>query len=155
MKKVVQREFLNMINLIGVISITFIIGCAWFEYISQEPEIGLDAYSIKEDALEVFLSKVPELIEAGRAVTIVEDDLSNHLIIVQVEKNEYVIASSHCTHRGMALAYNHKNKRFRCSSAGKSEFNLDGSIVKGPAKKALKIYDSFLKGDTLIIDLLE
>lgn len=80
--------------------------------------------------MEVILDKVPELAKIGGAVTIVDEDLPNYLIIAQVEENEYVVASSQCTHRGMALAYDHQAKRFRCSSGGGSEFRLDGSVVK-------------------------
>lgn len=127
--------------------------CSALQYTSQEPEIGADAYTIKGETVEVTLAEVPSLSQVGGAATIVDDALPSYLIIVQPEAGEFVVASSRCTHRGMALGYQHETKEFQCSSGGGSKYNLDGSVAKGPAQEQLKIYPVSIEGGVLIIDI--
>jgi Rieske Fe-S protein len=127
--------------------------CSSLQYTSQEPEIGADAYTIKGETVEVTLAEVPALSQVGGAATIVDDTLPSYLIIVQPEAGEFVVASSRCTHRGMALSYQHNTKEFQCSSGGGSKFKLDGSVTKGPAENRLRIYPVSIEDGILIIDI--
>lgn len=155
MTRTAKREYIIPITMISVMCflLSGLVACATFRYITQAPEIDSDAYSIEGNRVVVVLDKAPELAEVGGSVTIVDDNLPNYLIIARAEETDYVVASSQCSHRGMALGYDHDAKCFRCSSAGKSTFKLDGSVVKGPAEKPLKIYRSSLEQGLLIINL--
>ncbi|NIM91489.1 MAG: Rieske 2Fe-2S domain-containing protein [Candidatus Aminicenantes bacterium] len=121
-------------------------------HLPTAPEIADHTYIIDGDMLIVFLNRVPELSLVGGAVTIDDHDLPNSLIIARADENEYVVASNRCTHRGKPLNYDHEALLFRCAG-GKSEFALDGTVLKNPAEISLRIYPSLLEGDRLIIDL--
>jgi Rieske Fe-S protein len=96
---------------------------------------------------------VPSLGKVGGAAAIVNNDLPGYLIIARTGERDYVVASARYTHRRMALRYDHARKRFKCSSGGGSEFALDGTVLRKPADQPLRIYDWFLEGDFLLIDL--
>jgi Rieske Fe-S protein len=139
-----------LITLLVMVSLT-ISGCATLQYVSQEPEITEEVYSLSGNTVEVSLDRVPELEEVGNAVTIVDDRLPTYLIIARTEEDSYVVASSECTHRGMALSYEHDKKVFRCSSLGHSEFNLEGSPGEGFTEEPLRIYKHSIEGDLMTI----
>ena len=154
MEKIARREFLTAIAMRSATVFFWggLIGCATFKYVNQTATITSDVYSIeKGNVVKVLLDKVPELAKVGGSVTIIDSNLPDFLILARVSENDYVAASSKCTHRGKALAYYHDEKRFKCSALGKSGFELDGSKVSGPGKKPLKIYRSSLEKGLLII----
>jgi Rieske Fe-S protein len=109
-------------------------------------------YSIEKETVVIFLDKIPELSAVGESVNIVSDDLSGSIIIARIDENNYVVASNHCTHKGKALNYDHKDCLFRCSG-GKGRFNIDGTIAGGPPEKPLKIYPYTIKNERLMINL--
>jgi nitrite reductase/ring-hydroxylating ferredoxin subunit len=127
-------------------------GCATISYRTQVPLTAPDAYTIEPDgSVAITLGLVPSLEAVGGAATIEDQRLPNHIIIVQPAADRYVAASSHCTHRKMALGYDHESQVFRCSALGKSEFGLDGVVLSGPASSPLEIYSTNLVGGTLVI----
>jgi cytochrome b6-f complex iron-sulfur subunit len=131
-------------------------GCATLSYRAQAPLTAPDAYAIDPDGLvTVELGLVPSLEAVGGAATIEDERLPNHLIIVRPAADRYVAASSHCTHRKMALGYDHESQVFRCSALGKSEFGLDGAVLSGPASSPLRVYSTSLGGGTLVIRVEE
>ena len=132
-------------------------GCATLSYSTQEAIVSEDAYSIMQDgAIRVNIALVPSLQEVGGAATIEDPRLGGNLIIARPNDNEYVAASSHCTHRAKALGYDHEAHAFRCSAMGKSEFGLDGTVRKGPAERNLQVYEVTLEESSLIIsDVVE
>ncbi len=54
-----------------------------------------------------------------------------------------------CTHQDNQLVIN-GNKGYSCSLHG-STFNTEGKVLKGPAERALKRYNTAVEGDQLII----
>jgi Rieske Fe-S protein len=122
-------------------------------YRTQEPVVSQTAYLITGDSVLLDLSAVSGLQEVGGAATIEDDRLPTYLVIARPEADSYIVASSRCTHMGRALAYNHEKRVFRCSSLGKSEFDLDGLVLSGPAGRDLRIYATERDGAKLRIQL--
>lgn len=139
-----------LVTLLVTLSLT-ISGCATLQYVSQEPELTEEVYSISGNTVELSLDQVPELEEVGNAVTIVDERLPTYMIIARTGEDSYVVASSECTHRGLALSYEHDKKVFRCSSLGHSEFNLDGAPGEGFTEEPLRIYEHSIEGDLMTI----
>lgn len=115
-------------------------------------QVDLGAYYIEGGKVSVMLEKVPELSRVGGSAAIVNDSEQVYLVIARTAENEYVVASSQCTHRGRPLVYDHKAKIFRCASR-KSVYRLDGSIEKGPTDIPLSTYKSRLHQGRLTIAL--
>jgi len=82
----------------------------------------------------------------------VNDEENICLIIVRTDENQFVVAHNECPHREKALGYSHSSGSFLCVS-GKSEFGLDGSVLKGKAEKPLHVYKWELEQDRLTINL--
>jgi len=115
-------------------------------------QINSSAYFIDGNTVNVMLEKVPELSRVGGSAAIVNDVEQIYLIVARTDENEFVVATSQCTHRYKPLVYDHDTKLFRCASR-KSEFRLDGSVMKGTAEKPLRIYNSHLQQGNLIVDV--
>lgn len=128
--------------------------CATLRYTPQEPRVAPAAYTLTDStAVAVDLSLVPALAQVGGAATVIDERLPRHLIIARPEADRYVVAASHCTHRDRALSYEHEKRRFRCSSLGHSEFELDGTVAGGMAQTPLMVYRSTVAGGKLLVDL--
>jgi nitrite reductase/ring-hydroxylating ferredoxin subunit len=151
-RETTRRKILNvtwlLASIVAIGSTLLIAGCGY----PTATGIDTDAYSADGNTVSVMLEKIPELSQAGGSAAIVNDEEQIYIIIVRTGEDEYVIASNQCTHHGKALGYDDKAKQFVCAS-GKSRFRLDGSVVEGPAKRSLKIYDWHLEQGRLVIDL--
>lgn len=60
-------------------------------------------------------------------------------VLIWKTADGYGAASAFCTHAGGSLRYNAEAKRLECPNHG-SRFNLDGSIINGPAETPLLVY---------------
>ena len=158
-KETNRREFVKTAGLAGAgilfasTTSTLLTGCASITYVSQATRISKDAYLIVDNYVDVKLAQVSDLASVGGSATIEDPELENYLLIARTSQNEYVVVSSECTHRGKALGYDHENNRFQCSSLGSSKFRLDGTVIEGPAEKPLKVYNSFIAQDLLMIEI--
>ena len=111
-----------------------------------------DASLRKADGkLLLDLGSVPALQHVGGSVQLTGDDVPSPLIVVRSKEDEYAVLSMSCTHFGRPVDYDHASGKLRCVSFGHSEFDLEGKVLKGPAKKSLKVYASALKEKTLEI----
>ncbi len=83
--------------------------------------------------------------EKSHKVRIPEDEIGlkpkiKDGVIYFRDSNGLHLMSARCTHLGCIVEYDEKTGIFRCPCHG-SEFNLSGSVIKGPAKKNLKKLD--------------
>ncbi|MCP4639348.1 MAG: Rieske (2Fe-2S) protein [bacterium] len=99
--------------------------------------------------LTLEVAKIPGLAKVGGSVQMAVGDDS--LIIVRTEEDAYVALSNACTHFGRSVDYNAASGKLVCCSFGHSEFGLDGKVLKGPAKTALKCYETTVKDGKLTI----
>ncbi len=74
----------------------------------------------------------------------------NKLIIARTNTTTYVALSVACTHEGTEVTYQSGNKQFNCPNHG-SNFTTDGSVINGPARRALTKYQTTLNGNNLRI----
>ena len=129
-------------------------GCSAIVYTPQQEVLEPPTYSLEEGGrVVVQLGRVPALNEAGGAAAIVDKTLENNLIIARTAEDRFTVAANYCSHRQMALGYDHAKQRFYCSSLGGSEYDLDGKVLAGAAKEPLKLYQAELQGRNLVISL--
>jgi cytochrome b6-f complex iron-sulfur subunit len=57
-----------------------------------------------------------------------------------------------CTHQGCLVGWKAERKSFECPCHG-SAFAPDGSVQKGPAKKALAKYEASIDGENVVVKL--
>jgi Rieske Fe-S protein len=122
-------------------------GCAS----SSAPKADKASLTAAEGKVLVDLAKVPALAEVGGAVQLAGDGVPGPIIVIRAKTDEYAALSMKCTHFGRPLDYDHASGKLRCVSFGHSEFDLEGKVLKGPAKKPLTVYASALKESVLEI----
>jgi len=103
--------------------------------------------------VDIDLKRVPELKGRGGAVWIVNDERKIALVVVHLGGREFLAADRKCTHGGGPLTFLAKRRVLHCTCWGHSRFALDGSVVAGPAKRKLNIYETAREGDRLTIRL--
>ena len=75
--------------------------------------------------------------------------IKNDFIIFSNEETVWAV-SRKCTHLGCKLNYKENENVLECP-CHQSRFRIDGSVVKGPAKKTLAVYHAELKSDPAVI----
>ena len=140
-----RRDFLTKVGTISLCTCTGLMGinaCSMIKGISEVPLLPDEAFTYSESELTVDLSKTSLLDNVGNAaktsVSFANDELK--LIIIQNDNDNYVVFSDKCAHGGRELNYLDHKKILQCSSFGHSEYNLDGQVLKGPAKNPLSVY---------------
>lgn len=74
-----------------------------------------------------------------------------HKVYVVRTTSGFSSVSAICTHTGCVIEWNGTTK-FECPCHG-SQFGSDGTVMRGPAGRPLRIYTNTLVGDTLTIKL--
>ena len=64
---------------------------------------------------------------------------SQRVIVVRLANNEFIAVQSNCTHQGVTVAFRANQNDFYCSAHG-SSFQLDGTVINGPAGSPLRQY---------------
>lgn len=72
------------------------------------------------------------------------------IIIIRTSNSVYIALSKVCTHQGCTVTYNSSNNNLPCPCHG-SLYNINGSVINGPAPNALKNYNVSLSGNILTI----
>ena len=123
-----RREFLGFLPYVLVGSFSYPIGK--FLFFSDNPDIKI-SLSLKN-------------IDNG--VTY----LKQSQIFVYKKDEQIIVYDAHCTHMGCILNFNKEKKQFNCP-CHKSRFDIDGTKLKGPAKRDLDRIIFKIKDKTLYI----
>jgi cytochrome b6-f complex iron-sulfur subunit len=74
------------------------------------------------------------------------------ILVINTGNSIYSALSSICTHLGCTVAYSSGADNIQCPCHG-SVYATSGSVINGPAPKALKSYPTNLNGNILTISL--
>ena len=108
---------------------------------------------IKADRVVVNVAKVKILQKVGGSAKLVHPKLKEPIIVVHPSTVQFLALSGLCTHRGRPVEYHHGANQLRCINFGHSQFGLDGTCIKGPAKRPLKVYRTLYLGGKLEVFL--
>jgi len=78
------------------------------------------------------------------------------LIVIRLSNTTVRVLSRNCTHAGFPVNFVAANNNLPCSQQGGSHgsiFNLDGSVQRGPASRALTIYNASINSEGTIITI--
>jgi Rieske Fe-S protein len=151
-----RREFMTACAVTGAgVCLCGCTGCSTFTGTGNTPAAGIDAYTVEGgNLLTLDIANIPELSADGGAVKIIDEGLSDGVIVVRVAGDDYRAASLYCTHRGVELEYKPNKEQLVCASAGSSAFTLAGKKVKGPAETDLAVYPATLDGNRLVVTVI-
>src|SRR5262249_12828155 len=89
-----------------------------------------------------------ELTIAGGAMLV--DMAGDTIMVVRVSDAQVVALSAICTHAGCSMGYVAGQKVLDCPCHG-SQFAIDGSVLHGPAVRALRVYNVTLANNMITI----
>jgi cytochrome b6-f complex iron-sulfur subunit len=75
---------------------------------------------------------------------------SGNIVIIRTSQTNYVALSRTCTHEGCTVSYNSSSKKMICPCHG-AQFSTTGSVMQGPATRALTAYPVTVNGTTLTV----
>ena len=102
-----------------------------------------------ETANFVEVGTVKELDKTGKLL--VKDTPVGKVLIIKNPSGKGLSAvNPTCTHKGCTVDWKAEEKSFVCPCHN-ATFSSTGEVTKGPAKKALKTYQTKVTGDTILV----
>jgi nitrite reductase/ring-hydroxylating ferredoxin subunit len=77
----------------------------------------------------------------------------DRILIVRTSATAFQAVTDTCTHAGCAVGYVPSRKRIRCPCHG-SEYQVDGTVLLGPASRPLKQYATAHDADTNVLTIV-
>jgi cytochrome b6-f complex iron-sulfur subunit len=78
------------------------------------------------------------------------DMASDTVMVIRVSDTQVIAVSAICTHAGCAMDYSAGQQVLDCPCHG-SRFSTDGKVVRGPAKRSLRVYQAELANNKITI----
>jgi cytochrome b6-f complex iron-sulfur subunit len=95
-------------------------------------------------------TQFPQLQTVGDSVIV--DAGSTRLLVVRISSTAATALSATCTHQSCTVSYQGGNVPIECGCHG-SQFQLDGSVLRGPARRALALYPAALDASGVAVTL--
>ena len=111
-----------------------------------------DFWSFSGGKIILDLNQVPALAQQGGAIRL-EGDFPGKVLVVHGEDGQYHAFENKCTHMGRCVDPVPGTKTVQCCSIGTSTYNLDGSVISGPAPEVLKTYPLAAANGKLVIEI--
>ena len=112
-----------------------------------------EGWKVAGRKISIDLNAMPELKDNGSAVRIEGKDIEEPVLVVHGDDGAYHAFRNRCTHGKRALDPVPGTSTIQCCSVGTSTFNYDGSLIEGPAKGPLAVYEVDRAGESLTITL--
>ena len=125
---------------------------------SDTPSAPVGSYRVEDDRVIVALSQVEALKGVGGAAKFklragtAQDGSELQIIVVHSGDGDYRAFADRCTHNGKELNYLHKERKLACCGL-RSQFDLAGNVIRGPAEDALLKYRLQRTGEELVIEI--
>jgi len=91
-----------------------------------------------------------DLTTAGGALVV--DSNTDTIMVVRVSDTEVAALSAICTHSGCENLYTSSSHTLDCPCHG-SQFSLTGTVLRGPARRPLKVYSASLANNVITVTL--
>ena len=154
--KVTRREFLAASAAAGA-CVCGLNGCFLFPNTGDTRQIDPSVYEIatSDSSVDIVIDtgSVPELLNEGSSVKIIDSRIKESLIIANTGDTGFTALSIACPHNGFEVEYKHDKKVFRCISLNQAEFSCAGQVVDGPTDRNLNAYPVRFQKDKLIVSV--
>lgn len=110
-------------------------------------------WKVENGAVEIDLTRAPELAAAGGAIHLAGETLATGLFVMRAADGGIRAYEDVCPHGKRKLDPYKDGVQVRCCSIGKSTFNLDGSFVSGAAGKPIVAHPVTQNGDRVTVRL--
>jgi Rieske Fe-S protein len=96
------------------------------------------------------LAEFPQLLNVGGCVVGESAGMPEPLAIARDKENHFLVVSALCTHMTCILRFNELNLTLDCPCHG-SRFEVDGSVINGPALTPLRSLTTIFDGKMLSV----
>jgi Rieske Fe-S protein len=96
------------------------------------------------------LERYPAMKNVGGSLIGRVEGMTKPILVVHQEQGTYVATSAQCTHMACPVRYNSLNQTVDCTCHG-STFELDGSVINGPATKPLPTFEVAFDGQIVSV----
>ena len=122
-------------------------GCKLFG--SRKPDAVVEQ---DQGAIRLSEEQSSALLQSEGSLLVQPENAADKILIMHRDDGSLHAVSATCTHAGCDVLYDPKLRHVRCSCHG-SEFGLDGTNIKGPAKEPLKAYKVAARNGRVVIEL--
>ena len=114
------------------------------------PIVNLPAVANKQIAIS--LGSFPDLNRLGGSIVGKASGYANPIVIAQVDQGMFAAFDAICTHMNCTVSYNTLNVELDCPCHG-STYEVDGTVIGGPAPLPLTRFTVTSDGTTLTVTL--
>ena len=132
-----RREFLGLCAAVAALPV---LGACASVLVRQVP--------LTNGRVELPLSQYPELREPGNALQVLPSGETDPLIVLVDAEGKHTVVSSECTHKGCTVEA--QRDRIVCPCHG-STYDRKGEVLRGPAQRPLRRYQSQLTSDGVLV----
>ena len=144
--KISRRRFLGSTAL--VVLPVLCGGCA-----DKLPEVAIvDLPAVVNQSVVIQLDDFPELRSVGGSIVGMTNGYANPIVIAHVESDRFAALDAICTHMRCTVQYNALNLSVDCPCHG-STYEVDGTVIGGPAPRPLRKFQVRSDGTALTITL--
>ena len=101
---------------------------------------------VQEGMVELDVKDYPELLTPGGLLAVRPGRARKPVLVQRLENDQVRVLSLRCPHLGCTVRWDNEEQTLRCPCHG-SRFDDRGSVLEGPAKQALAVYDSQMQGN--------
>ena len=105
-----------------------------------------------EGGLRLSEEQSSTLLQSEGSLLVQPEDAEGKILVVRGDDGSLHAVAATCTHAGCDVLYDPKLGHVRCPCHG-SEFGLDGTNIKGPAKEPLKAYKVAARNGRVVIEM--
>jgi Rieske Fe-S protein len=105
---------------------------------------------VRQGEIQIAVSQFPQLLKVGGGLVGESAGMVEPLAIVREQENRFLAVRALCTHMACILNYNELNATFDCPCHG-SSFELDGTVIGGPARQPLRVLPTRFDGTMLSV----
>jgi Rieske Fe-S protein len=110
-------------------------------------------WTYSDGVVTVDLKRAPELTEPSGALRVEGPELPKRVLVFHGEDGQYYAVCNKCTHGGRRVDPDPAGGSLQCCSIGKSTYNYQGEVVRGPAPNQLPRFNVAVEEDKLIVTL--
>jgi cytochrome b6-f complex iron-sulfur subunit len=140
-----RRELLRGLGVAAVGALVVAAGCG--QQGSSLPTAATSSCGAGE-CIDLGNAANQELTAVGGAMLV--DMAGDTIMIVRVSDTQVVALSAICTHAGCSMDYVAGQKVLDCPCHG-SQFATDGSVLRGPAVRNLRVYNVTMANNTITV----
>lgn len=112
----------------------------------------VDLPAVANNAIVIPLDGFPMLTEIGGSVVGKASGYADPIIIARVDDTTFAAVDAVCTHMQCTVSYNALNITFDCPCHD-SSYEIDGTVIGGPAPRPLRSFAASCDGTQLTITL--